>query len=225
MILGIDTSTPIAALGLYQRDGGPVADISYCLLRGHGRLVNKIIADIFDVLDQTPWVLQGIAVGTGPGSFTGTRIAITIAKTLSTVLAVPVWGLSSLANLAANCPSDEKVPTLALIDARNERAYWGLYSFTNYDLSLLEPEGVDDIDRLVEVIDKYPRLNLVGMMPETYYNKLQARSAIPLNIMAPPLNQIKGGIVAYRGHLVAEKNPGGDEIGKILPNYMKEFRG
>lgn len=66
--------------------------------------------------------IEGIIVSIGPGSYTGVRIALTIAKTMSLCLDIPVYPVSSLRILKNN----EK-PSICLINARSGRSYFGVF--------------------------------------------------------------------------------------------------
>lgn len=66
--------------------------------------------------------IEGIVVSIGPGSYTGVRIALTIAKTISLALSVPIYPISSLRVL-----SIESKPTICLINARSNRSYFAVY--------------------------------------------------------------------------------------------------
>lgn len=85
-----------------------------------------------------------IALGIGPGSYTGIRIPLTIAKTLNTSLGIKVCPLSSLKILGR---SDESY--IALINARSNRSYIGIYSNGK---TLLEDTVIEnkDIELLVK---------------------------------------------------------------------------
>ena len=63
--------------------------------------------------------VEGLVVGTGPGSFTGLRMGLAFARALSLALGVPVAGVSTLAALAAGAPAD----ALPVIDARRGEVY------------------------------------------------------------------------------------------------------
>ena len=66
--------------------------------------------------------IDGIVVAIGPGSYTGVRIAITIAKTMSYALNIPVYPVSSLRVL-----KDNDKPSICVINARSNRSYFGVF--------------------------------------------------------------------------------------------------
>jgi len=66
--------------------------------------------------------ISSVMVSYGPGSYTGVRIALTVAKVMAFALDVPLYAVSSLQALKAG----EK-PTIVLINARSERSYIGVY--------------------------------------------------------------------------------------------------
>lgn len=71
--------------------------------------------------------IDRIAVASGPGSYTGLRIAITIAKSLAWAQDIELVGVSSLKVLAGNSEADSKKLLVPLFDARRENVYTGLY--------------------------------------------------------------------------------------------------
>ncbi len=75
-----------------------------------------------------PTNLGGVAVDVGPGSFTGTRVGVTAAKTLAWALRVPVVGVLSLRAIARAAPPDLEV--LALRDAGRGQVYFARYGRT-----------------------------------------------------------------------------------------------
>ncbi|MBB4010741.1 tRNA (adenosine(37)-N6)-threonylcarbamoyltransferase complex dimerization subunit type 1 TsaB [Niveibacterium umoris] len=68
--------------------------------------------------------LDGIVVGSGPGSFTGVRVACAVAQGLGVAAGVPVIPVLSIDALASTCAGDF---VLALLDARMEEVYWAIY--------------------------------------------------------------------------------------------------
>ena len=66
--------------------------------------------------------IAGVVVTVGPGSYTGVRIAITIAKVMAVALNIPVYPVSALQIL-----KNDKKPSICLINARSNRSYIGVY--------------------------------------------------------------------------------------------------
>ena len=104
MILAFDTSTPACTSALFAADGSLFAARDEVIGRGHAERLVPLIAEMLD--GHLP---SQVLVGTGPGSFTGIRIAIAAAQGLAIGWDVPVCGLSSLALLAAGAPGDGPV--------------------------------------------------------------------------------------------------------------------
>src|SRR5438876_10265768 len=125
LVLGIDTSTQRTAVAL-GAEQGPVA--SALLSRpgtGHEVAV-PTIAELLQWTDLDPSALGGIAVGLGPGLFTGMRVGIATAKTLAQVLGIPVIGLASL-DLVAFAHRYARRRICAAMDARRREVFYAFY--------------------------------------------------------------------------------------------------
>src|SRR5690554_581500 len=78
--------------------------------------------------DALPIYIKRIVVASGPGSFTGVRIAVTIAKVWAYAKEVPLYAVSSL-----SVYRHETKPTICVLDARRERSFAGVYAQNNAD--------------------------------------------------------------------------------------------
>ncbi|PLS17210.1 tRNA (adenosine(37)-N6)-threonylcarbamoyltransferase complex dimerization subunit type 1 TsaB [Bacillus sp. M6-12] len=127
--LAIDTST--YTLGVAVVDGGKVlGELMTNLTKNHSVRVMPAVENLMKECGIRPSELEKIIVASGPGSYTGVRIGVTIAKTLAWTLNIPLAGVSSLEVLAANGRYFDGMVS-PLFDARRGQVYTGLYSFQN----------------------------------------------------------------------------------------------
>jgi tRNA threonylcarbamoyladenosine biosynthesis protein TsaB len=125
IVLAIDTSTPRAALalgrfGLASRVAPLEADSSPSRRHGQGlipAIEGLLLLEGLKVAD-----LGAIAVGLGPGSYTGLRIGLTAAKTLAYAASKPLLALDSLEAIARNAP-DDALRVVVAVDAQRGDAY------------------------------------------------------------------------------------------------------
>ena len=114
LILAFDTATTVATSALVD-DGEVLGERTSRAVR--------VLEDFDALLRQAgarPTELGGLAVGIGPGSFTGVRIGLATARGLALALDLPVAGVSTLAALAAGAPG-----ALPVIDARRREIFVG----------------------------------------------------------------------------------------------------
>jgi len=112
LVLAFDTATAVATSALV-RDGNVLGERSSRAVR--------ILEDVDDLLREAGVdrdAIEGIVVGTGPGSYTGLRMGLVTARTLALALDVPVAGVSTLAALAEGAPG-----ALPLIDGRRSEVF------------------------------------------------------------------------------------------------------
>ncbi|MCM3042880.1 tRNA (adenosine(37)-N6)-threonylcarbamoyltransferase complex dimerization subunit type 1 TsaB [Paenibacillus motobuensis] len=94
-LLAFDTSTSSLAVAVME-NGTLLAEQNIHAERNHSAYLVTAIEKALEAAGITKQELDGIAVGVGPGSYTGIRIAVTTAKTLAWALKIPVFGISSL---------------------------------------------------------------------------------------------------------------------------------
>ena len=97
--------------------------------------------------------ISAVIVAKGPGSYTGVRIAITIAKTIAVALGCKLYAVSSL-----RVQKDGKNPSICLINARSGRSYIGVYEGND---TLLEDQIMKNDDVLKYIAD-HPSYSVCG---------------------------------------------------------------
>ncbi|WP_233843436.1 tRNA (adenosine(37)-N6)-threonylcarbamoyltransferase complex dimerization subunit type 1 TsaB [Dyella sp. 2HG41-7] len=117
--------------------------------------------------------LDAIAVGRGPGAFTGVRLAVSLAQGMAMALDRPVVTVSSLAALALEAPEDDAA-ILAVIDARMGEIYAASYRRDDEGgLIALDDERVSTADSLI--LPNLDAWNVVGTGWATYHDALRSR--------------------------------------------------
>ena len=162
LILGIDTSTKICTCSIFDSENGVIAETSLSVKKNHSNIVMPIIDNLFKISDLTINDIDKIAVAIGPGSFTGVRIALGIAKGLAMALNKPLIAINELDILEAIVDGNEN-EIIPLIDARKERVY---YKYQN--------KYVDDyLINLISNFDKNKKYVFVGDGATNYENILK----------------------------------------------------
>ncbi len=101
LVLGFDTATPAVSVALH--DGERVIAAASALdARRHSELLTPMIAKIMADAGASRADLTAIAVGVGPGPYTGLRVGVVTARVLGSVLRLPVSGVCSLDVIAAS---------------------------------------------------------------------------------------------------------------------------
>lgn len=126
LILALESSTRRCSVALF-RDGRELAwrDQTDPVGFVHAEKLHLFIQEVLQEADLTPADLDAVAVGLGPGSYTGLRIGASAAKGLAHALNIPVMGVGSLQVLAwqAHAWKPEANRILAVIDARRMEVY------------------------------------------------------------------------------------------------------
>lgn len=131
-LLAIDTATEACSAALSV--DGKIIERSELAPRRHAELILPMIDSLLTEARLGRRDLGGIAVGRGPGAFTGVRLAISVAQGLALGLDLPVVPVSSLAALALDAPDDaahRDLPILSVVDARMGEIYAGAFRRTD----------------------------------------------------------------------------------------------
>jgi tRNA threonylcarbamoyladenosine biosynthesis protein TsaB len=124
IVLGIDTATSATAVALRLGDGSvhearddPPAGAH----PGHATRLLGMAAELLDAAGISARELDRVAVGSGPGAFTGLRVGVATARGLAQSLSAPLVAVPSLAALALTAPGGG--PLLTVIDARRSEVF------------------------------------------------------------------------------------------------------
>ncbi|MBA3266130.1 MAG: tRNA (adenosine(37)-N6)-threonylcarbamoyltransferase complex dimerization subunit type 1 TsaB [Nocardioidaceae bacterium] len=156
MLLAFDTATHAVTVALH--DGNRVVAESTAVdpLR-HGELLAPSIRGVLADARVTMRDVASIAVGVGPGPFTGLRVGLVTARTLATVLEVRAVGVCTLDVVAAGVTSQGSF--MVATDARRKEVYWARYSSPTHRVS------GPAVSKPAQVADDGP---VAGMGPRLY---------------------------------------------------------
>ncbi len=128
MLLAFDTSSPTVSVALHDGSDVVTEHVSERALK-HGEQLAPLIAAAFTAAGIVRQDLTAIAVGVGPGPFTGLRVGLVTARTLAYVLELPVYGACSLDVLAVEAVDTGAVAAdfMVATDARRKEVYLATY--------------------------------------------------------------------------------------------------
>jgi tRNA threonylcarbamoyladenosine biosynthesis protein TsaB len=172
-LLAIETATESCSVALLC--GEAMLMRSEIAPRRHAELILPMIASLLEEAGLARGSIDAIAVGRGPGAFTGVRLGISIAQGLALGLDIPVVPVSSLAALAMQAP-DDGAAILAAIDARMGEVYVGCFRRKGPLVESLSVEAVGLADKIT--LPQYPQWNVIGTGWGTYHAALQARLSV-----------------------------------------------
>ncbi|MCA9839214.1 MAG: tRNA (adenosine(37)-N6)-threonylcarbamoyltransferase complex dimerization subunit type 1 TsaB [Trueperaceae bacterium] len=175
MYLGIDTATAYLCLGLWSETFEARLELE--MGRDHSKRIIVELEQFLRAQGVGKEDLKGIGVGLGPGSYTGLRIGVAVAKGLARGLSVPLKGKPSLEALAFRHLAEGET-ALVTLDARREQVYFALYQKTEGRILELEPIAKSP---KAELLLRYPDKKLYeATLPDAVYLAKEANNGSQL---------------------------------------------
>ncbi len=128
-VLAIDTSCAGCSVAIYDGDTRHVlACESQAMLRGHAEALPAMVQAVLTGVEGGVNSLGKVAVGVGPGSFTGIRIGLSMARAIAVSLEIPVVGVPTLVAFVGPLLDNPRPGVIAsVIDARHGQVYFQLF--------------------------------------------------------------------------------------------------
>ncbi len=215
-ILGFDTAAPTNTIGLVD-DDRLLADYAW---EARDNSLQRIVLNIDQVLKRGGVPLQdidGLAVGIGPGSWTGAKVGVTVAKTLAYVTGKPICGVAGLEALAYQSRT-ATVQLCPLVDAGKENVYAAFYRPRGKSLVRKGDYYVGDTEGLAAIV-KEPTLFLGK--PAHLYRQAISRELGHLATFGSPSDSPSGCVVAWIA-LPRFKKGNTDDALSLAPLYLRE---
>jgi len=115
--------------------------------------------------------IKGIVVSIGPGSYTGVRISLTIAKVMALALNIPIYPVSSLRVLKNN-----NLPSICLINARSNRSYFGVYEGSK----VIVEDTIKTNDEVLEYIASHKDYSICGNVKYLGFENLDTNMCLQM---------------------------------------------
>ena len=175
-ILSIDTSSNICSVSILE-DENVILEKQNNDMKTHSQKLMPLVDELFN---ETKLKLKDIdlfACCVGPGSFTGIRIGVSTIKAFADVTGLPVVGVTSLEGLAYNLKRNGYI--CSVIDAKNDNVYYGLFEFNNNEYKIVGELKLDNIDSVLDTINKYKNIVFVGDGAITHKEKILSKIENP----------------------------------------------
>lgn len=200
LLLALDTSTSTASVAVF--DGHQVlSETTWLAGREHSTRLLVEVGVALERIGRTAADLTGLVVARGPGSYTGVRVALSVAKGIAGALGLPAWGVDSLAVLAL-ASQPRLLPVRVVIEAGRGRYATALFA---------DGRGVDDaqLATLAQLTDliRAPTL-VVGELRAGDREQLQANADVHLAPLSAGAR--RAGFLAELGWRLAESGASGD---------------
>ncbi|RQD73395.1 MAG: tRNA (adenosine(37)-N6)-threonylcarbamoyltransferase complex dimerization subunit type 1 TsaB [Candidatus Syntrophonatronum acetioxidans] len=199
LVLGIDTATLVCSVALADYDR-IIGEYSLNIKKTHSQRLMPLIDNLMRDSHLDREALEGIAVTSGPGSFTGIRIGVATARGLAQGLRLPLVGVPTLDILAAQFPYARGI-ICPLLDARRQEVYACLYQFSGDKMERLTSYMAAPLVEILDLLKEKPgeRVIFLGDALERYGDIIKERLGERASWAPPPLRINRGALVAQLG--------------------------
>jgi len=217
LLLAIDTATQIAGIALYDQHGLH-AEQTWRTSDNHTVELMPYIVRACEQQGLAPADLVAVAVSQGPGSFTGLRVGLSIAKGLALSLNIPVLGIPTL-DATAYAHARESLPVCAVLPAGRGRWCVGLYETIAGEWQRTSDYALLDTEALSRFI-QHPTLICGEIYPQLA--SLLRQTAPDQAIVASPASAARRAgylaEVAWQRFRVGEH----DDLVSLSPIYLQQ---
>ncbi len=128
-VLALETATAACSAAIWL--DGAVFEEYRIVPRRHNDEILGMVDRVTTAAGVTQRQLDGVAVGVGPGSFTGLRIGVGVAQGIAFAMDIPTMAISTLRAMAARAYREYQLRhVLAVLGARRDEVYWAAYEDT-----------------------------------------------------------------------------------------------
>lgn len=166
LTIGIETSGKTASAAVME-DGGIIGQTSVMTRKTHSQVILPMVKKLVEDCGRDIKSADRLAVGNGPGSYTGIRIGIAAVKAMAFALSIPCCGISTLEGLAHNFPADGIV--CPVMTARQNLVYTSVFRFEKSVAERLAEDNIIEMAELDSMLKGYgEKIILTGDGAESF---------------------------------------------------------
>jgi tRNA threonylcarbamoyladenosine biosynthesis protein TsaB len=219
MLLAIDTATRMAGLALYDPERGLVlGEETWYSADSHTVELTPRLVRMLAQQGLAPSDLAGLVVSLGPGSYTGLRIGLSVAKGLSLSLGLPLVGVPTL-DVVAEPHKSQRLPICALLQAGRRRFCAGHYVRKR---GRWRRQGPYQLATLDEICDQVAEPTLFcGEIEASHADHIRQRLALNVTVATPAASLRRA---AHLAELGWQRLARGDvqDASQLSPIYLKQ---
>jgi tRNA threonylcarbamoyladenosine biosynthesis protein TsaB len=221
-ILGIDTATAVTTVAVTNAQGRVISEASHRDSRRHAEVLPRLVREVLAASDTTAADLDLIAVGVGPGPFTGLRVGVTFARAMAHARGIPALGAMTLDVIARAHPCRDGLTVVTR--SRRIEVAWATYDASGQRLEgplVLPDSGYPRVGRVVGDIDgvdvtAYPS---AAVLCELVHGQLAAGEPLPVHRAWP--EDAATGTGGPTATALSEMAAAGHVLLPALPLYLR----
>jgi tRNA threonylcarbamoyladenosine biosynthesis protein TsaB len=215
-VLAIDTATELASVALYDTETGARAEYTWYTSMNHTVELMPAVVQILERQRTAPERLDGVAVALGPGSFTGLRIGLSVAKGLCLSLGIPIVGIPTL-DIVAYAHYGQNLPICAVLQAGRGRICVAFYEKRETDWRRNNDYHLADVEELNARV-KVPTL-FCGEIDASLKVALEAQLGERAMVASPASSLRRAAYLAELGWKRLRTSRG-DDLPSLEPLYL-----
>ncbi len=173
LILALDTTTPFGSVALLE-GSKLLAEMNIESAGSHSSRLLRSIDELLCLSSKTIGEVEGFAVASGPGSFTGIRIGLSTVKALAMASAKPVAPVSTLLALALKLEASPGKLICPLIDAKKGEVFAALFETRRNGLHEIVPQGAYTPDGFFSRLPAHRIVSFIGTGAEVFKDRILA---------------------------------------------------
>lgn len=219
-ILGIDTSTKFCNLGLIEDRDVLIEHTISSIKKRHSSILVPAIEDLLKAIDVKMEEIDGVAVSIGPGSFTGLRIGLSVAKGLCYSRSLPLLGIPTLE--ACAFPLRE-IPYLIcpILKSKKDEIYDVVFRGGDSLHKVMDYKCEDIQNLLVRLSPLKEKMIFLGDGIKKYQDNIKEKIARNALFIDSQLNLSMAASIAFLG-LNKLKKGEEDDISSLTPFYLRK---